>query len=175
MVAKISPAINFKQLRFQNFVFRKNHLYLQPSNPSSKALYIINTKQLSCDSILFPAEVLKDTSGKNQADKNVDIIQIDKQEKFAYFCYNRTVFQLDLKSKKVRKVITETEQEKPFQQESVDFKRDLATILVVEDVRYRPRRWSWEVEQVGEYALGALPADTAQTTLRWLDALQDHI
>ena len=60
-------------------------------------------------------------------------------------------------------------------EESIDFKRDLATILIVEDVRYRPRRWSWEVEQVGEFALDALPADTAQTTLRWLDALQDHI
>ena len=60
-------------------------------------------------------------------------------------------------------------------EESVDFKRDLATILIVEDVRYRPHRWSWEVEQVGEFALDALPADTAQTTLRWLGALQDHI
>jgi hypothetical protein len=60
-------------------------------------------------------------------------------------------------------------------EESVDFKRDLATILIVEDVRYRPHRWSWEVEQVGEFALEALPAGTAPSTLRWLDALQDHI
>jgi 8-oxo-dGTP pyrophosphatase MutT (NUDIX family) len=56
-------------------------------------------------------------------------------------------------------------------EESVDFKRDLATILIVEDVRYRPRRWSWEVEQVGEFALDRLPSDTSRTTLRWLDAL----
>jgi 8-oxo-dGTP pyrophosphatase MutT (NUDIX family) len=60
-------------------------------------------------------------------------------------------------------------------EESVDFKRDLAAILIVEDVRYRPRRWSWEVEEVGEYALDALPGDTAPSTLRWLGALQDHI
>ena len=31
-------------------------------------------------------------------------------------------------------------------EEAPDFKRDLAALLVVEDVRYRPR-WSWEVEQ----------------------------
>jgi 8-oxo-dGTP pyrophosphatase MutT (NUDIX family) len=60
-------------------------------------------------------------------------------------------------------------------EEQTDFKRDLATILIVEDVRYRPRRWSWEVEQVGEFALDALPAGTAPSTLRWLGALQDHI
>src|SRR3954453_6703006 len=34
-------------------------------------------------------------------------------------------------------------------EESTDFKRDLASLLVVEDVRYQPR-WSWEVEQVCE-------------------------
>ena len=56
-------------------------------------------------------------------------------------------------------------------EEAVDFKRDLAALLVVEDVRYRPRRWSWEVEQVGEFALDRLPSDTSRTTLRWLDAL----
>ena len=60
-------------------------------------------------------------------------------------------------------------------EESVDFKRDLATILIVEYVRYRPRRWSWEVEEVGEFSPDELPADTALTTLRWLGALQDHI
>jgi 8-oxo-dGTP pyrophosphatase MutT (NUDIX family) len=56
-------------------------------------------------------------------------------------------------------------------EEAVAFKRDLAALLVVEDVRYRPRRWSWEVEQVGEFALDRLPSDTSRTTLRWLDAL----
>ncbi len=60
-------------------------------------------------------------------------------------------------------------------EEQVDFKRDLATLLIVEDVRYRPHRWSWEVEQVGEFPLDRLPSDTAQTTLRWIAALEDHI
>ena len=30
-------------------------------------------------------------------------------------------------------------------EEEVDFKHDLASLLIVEDVRYKPRRWSWEV------------------------------
>src|SRR5215207_7427381 len=29
-----------------------------------------------------------------------------------------------------------------------DFKRDLASLLIVREVRYRPRRWSWEVDAI---------------------------
>lgn len=60
-------------------------------------------------------------------------------------------------------------------EESVDFKRDLAALLIVEDVRYQPRRWSWEVEQVGEFAMEQLPPDTAGLTLRWIDALRPSL
>lgn len=60
-------------------------------------------------------------------------------------------------------------------EERVDFKRDLASLLIIEDVRYQPPRWSWEVEEVGEFALDRLPRDTARTTLRWIAALRDHI
>lgn len=60
-------------------------------------------------------------------------------------------------------------------EERVDFKRDLASLLIVEDVRYRPHRWSWEVEQVGEFALDGLPRDTAPGTLRWIDALSGSL
>lgn len=60
-------------------------------------------------------------------------------------------------------------------EESIDFKRDLAALLIVEDVRYVPRRWSWEVEQVGEFEIGRLPFDTASLTLRWIDALQPNL
>ena len=60
-------------------------------------------------------------------------------------------------------------------EERVDFKHAVAALLIVEDVRYRPRRWSWEVEKVGEFAIDDLPADTAAPTLKWLDALRDHI
>jgi 8-oxo-dGTP pyrophosphatase MutT (NUDIX family) len=60
-------------------------------------------------------------------------------------------------------------------EEAVDFKRDVAALLIVEDIRYKPRRWSLEVEQVGEFALDRLPRDTARTTLRWIAALRDAI
>jgi 8-oxo-dGTP pyrophosphatase MutT (NUDIX family) len=59
-------------------------------------------------------------------------------------------------------------------EESVHFKRDLAALLIVEDVAYRPR-WSWEVEQVGEFPLDELPRDTAPSTLRWIDLLRVRI
>jgi len=60
-------------------------------------------------------------------------------------------------------------------EERVNFKRDLAALLIVEDVRYRPRRCSWEVEQVCEARLDQLPPDTAELTLRWIQALRDRI
>lgn len=60
-------------------------------------------------------------------------------------------------------------------EESIDFKRDLAALLIVEDVRYQPRRWSWEVEKVGEFAIEQLPPDTAGLTLRWIDALRPSL
>ena len=59
-------------------------------------------------------------------------------------------------------------------EESVHYKRDLAALLIVEDVRYRPR-WNWEVEEVGEYALDDLPPDTAPTTRRWIEQLRERI
>jgi len=57
-------------------------------------------------------------------------------------------------------------------EESPGFKRDLASLLVVEDVRYRPPKWSWEVEQVMEAPLDNLPPDLAPVTARWIDAVR---
>lgn len=113
--AKLKPNLNFQEQRFQNLVFRKGYMYLQPSNPSCKAIYRVNTKQLTCDSILLPDEIITDNSGINQADKKMDILQIDKKASFAYFCYNKTIFQFDLNTKRARKITTINDQEKPFQ------------------------------------------------------------
>jgi 8-oxo-dGTP pyrophosphatase MutT (NUDIX family) len=60
-------------------------------------------------------------------------------------------------------------------EEAVDFKRDLAAIVIVDDVRYRPHRWSWEVEQVGEFPIDDLPPQTSAPTRRWIAALRDSI
>lgn len=57
----------------------------------------------------------------------------------------------------------------------VDFKRDLAALLIVEDVEYRPRRFSWEIERVITAPLDALPADIAPVAQRWLAALRPHL
>jgi len=51
------------------------------------------------------------------------------------------------------------------------FKRDLASLLIVEDVRYRPR-WSWEVERITEVPLDDLPDDLAPIAREWIDALR---
>lgn len=57
-------------------------------------------------------------------------------------------------------------------EEGTDFKRDTASLVVVRDVRYRPHKWSWEVEQVHETALDSLPADMSPISDRWIAALR---
>jgi hypothetical protein len=54
-----------------------------------------------------------------------------------------------------------------------DFKRDFAALFVVRDVRYRPKRWSWEIEAIMERPLDDLPVDLAPVARIWLDALRD--
>jgi 8-oxo-dGTP pyrophosphatase MutT (NUDIX family) len=56
-------------------------------------------------------------------------------------------------------------------EEVADFKRDLASLWVVEDVRYRPR-WSWEIERVIAVDPAALPAGLSPRAERWLAALR---
>jgi 8-oxo-dGTP pyrophosphatase MutT (NUDIX family) len=56
-------------------------------------------------------------------------------------------------------------------EQSVDSKRDTASLVVVRDVRYRPR-WSWEVEAVREVDLHGLPKDTAFSSRYWIEELR---
>lgn len=51
-----------------------------------------------------------------------------------------------------------------------DARRDLVSVVIVEDVRYAPR-WSWEVEQVIESELDDLPTDLAPVAKAWLEAV----
>ena len=60
-------------------------------------------------------------------------------------------------------------------EEGTDFKRDLASLLIVRDVRYEPRRWSWEIERVMEASIDALPDDVSPITERWLQTLRDSL
>jgi 8-oxo-dGTP pyrophosphatase MutT (NUDIX family) len=60
-------------------------------------------------------------------------------------------------------------------EEKIDFKRDLASLLIVEDVSYRPPRWSWEVEQIIERPLDDLPTDMASVAANWINAVRDRL
>ena len=51
--------------------------------------------------------------------------------------------------------------------ESVDFKRDTASLFIVREVRYRPR-WSFEVESVAEFGPDDMPGSLPDRTRRWL-------
>ena len=59
--------------------------------------------------------------------------------------------------------------------ETVSHKRDLASLFVVEDVVYRPPRWSWEIERVIEVPLDDLPSDVSRPAERWIAAVRDRI
>jgi 8-oxo-dGTP pyrophosphatase MutT (NUDIX family) len=59
--------------------------------------------------------------------------------------------------------------------ETADFRRDLASLLIVEDVRYTPPRWSLEIEEVCEATFDALPNDVSPRTGRWLEALRGKL
>jgi hypothetical protein len=54
---------------------------------------------------------------------------------------------------------------------SVDFRRDLASLVIVHDVKYLPKRWSWEVEEVREAWPDDLPSGMSPQTTRWLETL----
>jgi 8-oxo-dGTP pyrophosphatase MutT (NUDIX family) len=56
-----------------------------------------------------------------------------------------------------------------------DFRRDLASVLIVEDVRYRPSRWSWEVEAIMEAPIDDLPADLAPIARAWIAGVQHRL
>lgn len=59
--------------------------------------------------------------------------------------------------------------------EAADFRRDLAALLIVEDVRYTPRKWSWEVESIMEAAIDDLPEDLSPRAAGWLAALRSLV
>ena len=59
-------------------------------------------------------------------------------------------------------------------EEATDFKRDLASLLIVRDVLYTPRKWSWEVEAVTEASLDALPSRAFAASGRTGSRLLSH-
>ena len=55
-----------------------------------------------------------------------------------------------------------------------NYRHDLVSLLVVEDVRYRPR-WSWEIEQIMEVDPLRLPEGMSPLAEEWIAALRGHL
>ena len=60
-------------------------------------------------------------------------------------------------------------------EEATDFKRDLASLLIVRDVVYTPPKWSWEIEEIMETTLDALPAGLSPRMADWIVAVKSLI
>ena len=60
-------------------------------------------------------------------------------------------------------------------EELTDYKRDLSSLVIVRDVQFQPKRWSWEVERIGVFALDELPADLSPQGRRWLKEVAPHL
>jgi hypothetical protein len=56
-------------------------------------------------------------------------------------------------------------------EEKADYRRDIAALFIVRDVRYRPK-WSLEIERVCEAAIDDLPSDLSPRMAGWLEALR---
>jgi ADP-ribose pyrophosphatase YjhB (NUDIX family) len=60
-------------------------------------------------------------------------------------------------------------------EELTDHKRDLSSLVIVRDVEFRPRNWSWEVEAVRAFDLGDLPSDLSSQARRWLRTVASRL
>ena len=60
-------------------------------------------------------------------------------------------------------------------EQAVTFKHDLCSLLIVEGVRYRPPRWSWEVERIIEVVPDDLPSGMAPISQRWIAAIRERL
>jgi 8-oxo-dGTP pyrophosphatase MutT (NUDIX family) len=48
-------------------------------------------------------------------------------------------------------------------------------VVIVDDVIYRPRKWSWEVERTCEASLHDLPPDLSPLMARWINAARRQL
>ena len=60
-------------------------------------------------------------------------------------------------------------------EELTDYKRDLSSLVIVRDVVFQAKRWSWEVERIGVFALDDLPADLSPQGRRWLREVRSRL
>jgi 8-oxo-dGTP pyrophosphatase MutT (NUDIX family) len=58
---------------------------------------------------------------------------------------------------------------------NISYRRDLQSVLIVEDVRYSPPRWSWEVERIIEAQIGDLPSDMSPIARTWIETVRGRV
>jgi 8-oxo-dGTP pyrophosphatase MutT (NUDIX family) len=58
---------------------------------------------------------------------------------------------------------------------NICYRRDLQSVLIVEDVLYSRPRWSWEVERIIEAPIDDLPDDMSPTARTWIDAVRSRL
>ncbi|CAN5409970.1 histidine kinase [soil metagenome] len=114
LTEKVFPNLKFADQRFQNLIFRGDYLYLQPSNLQNQALYRINVNNLTYDSIAYPEEMIEKKEFDNNG-KTFNVAEIDKESKYAYVAYHYNLFQFNLTTKKIRKIISLPDSLKPYQ------------------------------------------------------------
>ncbi len=98
--------IDFTSMEFQNMQPRGDYIYFQPSKYSFNAIYRININTFNCDSVSLPKEITSDSTTMNQWDKRMDVLEMDKKGEVVYLCYGLSLYQFNLLTKKVRKIIT---------------------------------------------------------------------
>lgn len=103
---KLFPKLAFAKQSFQNIVPRNDYLFLQPSNIAYKAIYRINLTSHTYDSIPIPYELIPliDSNGWNRK-FHQEVAVIDREGRYAYIGIDNSIVQLDLLTKKARKML----------------------------------------------------------------------
>ena len=102
---KLYIKLAFKNQRFQNTIYRNGYLYLQPSNPSYKAIYRINLTSFDYDSIPIPYDIIPAGYENSWNERKYqEVAVIDKPGKYAYVGIGNSILQIDLATKKGKKI-----------------------------------------------------------------------
>ncbi len=102
---KLYIKLAFNNQRYQNTIYRNGYLDLQPSNPSYKAIYRINLTSFDYDSIPIPYDIIPAGYENSWNERKYqEVAVIDKPGKYAYVGIGNSILQIDLATKKGKKI-----------------------------------------------------------------------